>query len=49
LFGWPTSKHSSSGFTPDSFIRFIRKMMSLNGFEKTKSNTKSFRFSLYLA
>ena len=46
---WPTSKHSHSGFTPASFIRSSRKMMSSKSFSKTKLNTKPFRFGEYFA
>jgi len=46
---WPTSKHSSSGFTFASFITESRNEMSRNGFSKTKSKTKSFRLAEYFA
>ena len=41
---WPTSKHSHSGFTPASFIRSSRKMMSSKWFSNTKLKTNRFRF-----
>ena len=46
---WPTSKHSSSGFTPASFMTASRYEMFRNGFSKTKSKTNSFRFAEYFA
>ncbi len=46
---WPKSKHSSSGFTPPSFIASIAIRMSENGFRKTMSKTNPRRFSEYFA
>ncbi len=37
---WPVSKHSSSGFTPASFIMVMRYWMSSKRFSKTKLNTQ---------
>ncbi len=45
----PTSKHSSSGFTPPSRIACTAIKMSENGLGKTKSKTKPLRFSEYFA
>ena len=44
---WPLSKHSSSGFTPLSFIAESILMILPYVFGKTMSKTKFFRFSEY--